>query len=237
MLYYFTNEISLPSLPQISSLTIREEDDLDLLSSIGKISIEETRRRLANDNKAWVAYYQNTPAAFGWMAMGKVRIGELNHEFILPIGHRYLWNFRTLEEFRGLGIYPLLLQQIIRDERFNADCFWILHAPENKASERGITKAGFIFSGHVSVYDTGLVTINTTNNENDLINNLVMRESPVEPASCWLCSSPYLAHKRTSCCCDAVDKNCNRENFKKNALLLSEITNGSENHRPGVLPA
>lgn len=238
MLYYFSTEQSLPKLSPVPSLRIREEDDLPLLSAIAKISIEETRRRLANDNKAWVAYYNNTPAAFGWMAMGKARIGELNHEFILPIGHRYLWNFRTLEEFRGLGIYPLLLQQIIKDERFNADCFWILHAPENKASERGITKAGFTFSGHVSVYTSGDVTINTEKRQHDLVTTLGMQEFPDEPASCWLCSSPFLAHKKTNCCCEASENECNSANFAGSPLRSNaSIINRSENHIPGVVPA
>jgi GNAT superfamily N-acetyltransferase len=72
---------------------------------------------LANDHLAFVGYINNQPAAFGWMARGKARIGELNHELILPIGNRYLWNFRTMEAYRGLGVYPALLQYIIELKR------------------------------------------------------------------------------------------------------------------------
>src|SRR4028118_718183 len=113
MLYSFTKQDKLPHLPAIKGLEIRYVDDPLLLSIIGNISLQEATYRLANDNKAYVAYFDGIPAAFGWMAMGKARIGELNHQFILPPGHRYLWNFRTLLEFRGLGIYPRLLQGIV----------------------------------------------------------------------------------------------------------------------------
>ncbi len=214
MLYQFNNsEHTLPFFERLSDLDIKEEDDLVLLSAVGKIPVEEARRRLANDNKAWVAYYKNVPAAFGWMAMGKARIGELNHEFVLPMGHRYLWNFRTLEQFRGLGIYPRLLQQIINDERFNAECFWILHAPENVASQKGIMKAGFTFSGQVSPHNIGKVIVNTAEQTYDLTEILGFKKSTNEPAACWLCSSPFLAHKKTTCCCAEAGKNCNHENF------------------------
>ena len=89
---------------------MEESTDILMLSIIGNSTIEDVTKRLANDNKAFVAFINNLPAAFGWMARDNANIGELNHEFILPAGNRYLWNFRTLEAYRGLGIYPALLQ-------------------------------------------------------------------------------------------------------------------------------
>lgn len=178
--------------------------------------MEDATRRLANDNKAFVAYYKGTPAAFGWMAMGKARIGELGHEFILPLGHRYLWNFRTLEEFRGLGIYPRLLQFIVAQESYKANCFWIMHAPENTSSEKGILKTGFRFAGHVSVRHA----IQFITNEEgvdiasvDVIRQLGFNTSDDEPATCWNCTSPHMAHKRSDCCCRAKGMVCNEALF------------------------
>jgi hypothetical protein len=81
------------------------------------------------------------------MARGKASIGELAHELILSIGNRFLWNFRIMDSFRGLGIYPALLQYIIHYESEKADRFWIIHAPENRSSLKGIQKGGFYHVG------------------------------------------------------------------------------------------
>src|SRR5690606_3832037 len=151
MLYSFQKQDELPPLAPLHGLEISEVDHSPFLSAITQIPEEEAINRLANDHRAYVAFLNNIPAAFGWLASGKARVGELNHEFILPSGHRYLWNFRTLLDFRGIGIYPQLLQQIILAEQPKADCFWIMHAPENKASQRGIQKAGFQLIGKVSL--------------------------------------------------------------------------------------
>jgi len=133
-LYSLTTTDTLPRIPVAAGLSMEECTNVDLIASMGAISSEEVVKRIANDNVAFVAFINNIPAAFGWMARRKARIGELAHELILPFGNRYLWNFRTMESFRGLGIYPALLQYIIRWETGKADQFWIIHAPENKSS-------------------------------------------------------------------------------------------------------
>ncbi|HYC29062.1 MAG TPA: N-acetyltransferase, partial [Chitinophagaceae bacterium] len=146
-LYTLSITGQLPTVKIPAGLWITECTDLALLASLATTSIDEVRCRLANDHVAFVAYMHNQPAAFGWMARGKASIGELNHELILPGSNRYLWNFRTLEPFRGLGIYPALLQYIIRYEAVSAERFWIIHAPENHSSLSGIVKAGFTYVG------------------------------------------------------------------------------------------
>src|SRR4051812_22508521 len=115
-LYTLSPASQLPSLSKPTGLTITESTDVKLLSVLGNTTEAEVVRRLGNDNLAFVAYMDQQPAAFGWMARGSALIGELNHRFILPLRERYLWNFRTLPEYRGRGIYPYLLQYIIRYE-------------------------------------------------------------------------------------------------------------------------
>ncbi len=210
MLYAFNADDELRSLPVFKSIRMEECNEIALLSQVSNTKIEEIRKRLANDNKAFVAWYNETPAAFGWMAMGKAFIGELNHELILPLGHRYLWNFRTLESFRGMGIYPRLLQYILTAEKNSASKFWILHAPENHASKKGIEKAGFRFAGQVSVANLDMVF--TDSQENDA-HDLGFISSDQEQASCWMCASPYLSHKKTSCCCSSQERICNERLF------------------------
>ncbi len=204
MLYNFSKQDRLLPLSTIQGLEIKQVDDPLLLSIIGEISLQEATGRLANDNKAYVGFLHGIPAAFGWMAMGKARIGELNHEFILPLGHRYLWNFRTLSTFRGFGIYPRLLQMILSTEAKTSDCFWIMHAPENKSSERGIRKAGFQFIGNITLLKDSNVIIDakvSTDELAELLDTFGFNQSDEKGANCWNCSSPYLKNRKPHCCC------------------------------------
>jgi hypothetical protein len=212
MLYNFKRDYTLPELPGNYHLTFKAIEDMDLIAALNELPREEVRRRLANDNNVYVAYYKNQPAAFGWSAAGKAFIGELNHEMVLPLQHKYLWNFRTNEKFRGLGIYPQLLQYILRSESHNTQCFWILHSPENIASERGILKAGFRLIGHVSIKNLDRV-ITDARQELDYLQILGFGSSQEEQATCWMCSSPFLNHKKIECCCVGLGKICNEKQF------------------------
>jgi hypothetical protein len=210
-LYTLSRAKHLPVVKEPHGLIIEESSDAALLSWLGNTTVEEVTRRLANDHAAFVAYMHGHPAAFGWMARGKATIGELNHSFILPVRHRYLWNFRTLANYRGLGIYPALLQHIIRYESGIADRFWIIHAPENKSSLKGITKAGFRYVGKLYTNADGYAAIETTPSARALRVSLAFMDIQLSanlPASCWNCFSPYLKKRQATCCCAEDNSEC-----------------------------
>ncbi len=211
-LYTLSTPVILPPAPLAGHLRFTACEDLELLARLGEIPVDEARRRLANDHLAFVAYLQDEPAAFGWMARGKARIGELNHEFILPEGHRYLWNFRTRSKFRGLGIYPLLLQHIVRLESLKAERFWIIHAPENGSSLKGIRKAGFTYVGELFVNDDGRAAIQPEDKVavDPFLDHMGFVRTNAIAASCWNCSSPYLKKRKPACCCAEAEKVCTR---------------------------
>lgn len=209
-LYTIAPTDTFEPVSQLADLRIEESSNIDLLAMLGSTSPDTITGRLANDHVAFVAYLKDIPAAFGWMARGKAFIGELNHELVLPYRHRYLWNFRTLEPFRGLGIYPLLLQYIVSFEQDRACRFWIIHAPENEASLKGIQKAGFKYVG--KLYNTGsATTIEATElafQYHDFLEQADVKISVDEPVSCWNCSSPFLKKRKSECCCQAAAKEC-----------------------------
>lgn len=214
-LHTLSSEKARLSVQISSDLTIQESTDVDLLAKLGTTTREEVICRLVNDHLAFVAYWMGQPAAFGWMARGKAKIGELNHEMVLPERHRYLWNFRTGEVYRGLGIYPALLQYIIRFESEKAAQFWIIHAPENKASLRGIQKAGFEPVGRLYT-DGGTTLIEHTATAEIYQSALAYMDiivSPAPAASCWNCSSPFLKKRTPACCCEAAEQECSHNNL------------------------
>jgi hypothetical protein len=212
MLYNFKPNYPIPVLPGNHHLKFERVDDIGFVAEINGLSHDEVRRRMANDNEVYVAFLANKPAAFGWSGSGKAFIGELNHEIVLPIQHKYLWNFRTLEKFRGLGVYPQLLQHILRSESHGTKCFWILHSPENVASKKGILKAGFQWIAQVSIKNLDRVIVNSFTESDDL-RVLGFEPSAEEQATCWMCSSPFLYHKRAECCCRSRELNCNEKQF------------------------
>jgi hypothetical protein len=57
----------------------------------------------------------------------------------------------TDDRYRGLGIYPMVLRKIAYEYREKAQVF-ILVAPDNIPSIRGIEKAGFQFMGRLTCF-------------------------------------------------------------------------------------
>jgi GNAT superfamily N-acetyltransferase len=149
-LAHWTRGDVLPLLPHRDALTISRETDDTLLAGLVKTSEAEIVRRRAAGNQPYVAWLAGVPVAYVWVATRSAHIGELDLFFRLPSGQVYLWDFATLPQWRGKGIYPHLLQGIVKGEVWRADHFWIIHAPENAASARGIIKAGFQPVGKLS---------------------------------------------------------------------------------------
>lgn len=210
-LYTFSHSDKLSPVKIPAGLHVQESMDIRLLSILGNTTTEDVTGRLANDNKAFVAFMNNQPTAFGWMARDNARIGELNHEFILPAGNRYLWNFRTIENFRGLGIYPALLQYILQNGDIEANRFWIIHAPENNASLKGIQKAGFEYVGKLYLSESGNAAIDaneTTLTFGEELDYMDISLSEQIASSCWNCSSPYLKKRSEVCCCSTAGNEC-----------------------------
>ena len=136
----------------LPGLTVRREVDVMLMSALQERTREEIARRFAAGHRAYVAYLGDEPAAWGWVATRSAEIGEMAMVFDIPARDRYLWNFVTLPSRRGMGIYPRLLDAIVRAESAEADRFWIAYAPENRASASGIMKAGFVAIAELSFH-------------------------------------------------------------------------------------
>lgn len=145
----------MPGLAPLSSMEVHQAWDADFMASLQGRTRAEMQHRFDEGHRAYVAWWNEEPAAWGWVATRIASIGEIDARFDIPRGERYLWNFVTLPAHRGRGIYPRLLQAIVRAERAEATRFWIGYAPENHASGAGIAKAGFVTSAEVSFDPSG----------------------------------------------------------------------------------
>ncbi len=146
---------TLPSLSPLAGFSAGPTHDEPTLARLNNLPPAEIRRRLRAGHQPYLAYLNETPVAYGWVATRQAEIGELQLNFTLPGIHRYLWDFATLPAWRGRGIYPHLLQAILTDESHQADHFWIIYAPENHPSGTGIHKAGLAPVGQLSFQRNG----------------------------------------------------------------------------------
>lgn len=132
-----------PNLDPLPGLVVRQEGEPGVMARLQDRPVDEFQGRMAEGHTAWVARLNGVDAAWGWVATRRARIGELDLTFDVPAGERYLWNFVTRVDHRGRGLYPRLLDSIVRMESAVADRFWIVRAPENRSSGAGIQRAGF----------------------------------------------------------------------------------------------
>lgn len=77
--------------------------------------------------------------------------GDPNRTLRLADGECEIMFCLTLPEFRGLGLYPMALREIQQDlkRRGYRRCFICVEA-DNRASIRGIEKAGFAYAGRLT---------------------------------------------------------------------------------------
>ena len=153
----FWIEDTFTPLASLPGFTAAPAFDWDELAEINHISYAEVIDRRQDGHRPYVARMYGQPVGYGWFATSKVSIGELDINVELPSDDRYLWDFATLPDWQGRGLYPRLLQSILEQEIQNAKRFWIIHAPENLPSGAGMSKAGFEFVGQLSFTTDGKV--------------------------------------------------------------------------------
>ena len=172
------------------AVTMSQWRGLAALASLTGRTREELARRLRDGHRAYVATLDGVPAAFGWVASRTASLGELGLTLRLRPDERYLWNFVTLPEYRGRGIYPRLLEAILtRLRRQGARRLWIAYAPENHASAVGIRRAGFTHVADLSFDHAGRVAFHA---KDEAAAPLVARllgvgEAGGPLAPCWRC--------------------------------------------------
>ncbi len=137
----------LLALPPMPELRCERVTDVTLLAKLHNVEPAKIETRLADANTAYVAIFEDEPAGYGWSGANSVGVSDIYWPITPP--SRGLWDFFTLDKWRGRGIYPHLLQSILRSEQIEAEKFWIGHRADNFASKRGIEKAGFHLVNYV----------------------------------------------------------------------------------------
>lgn len=144
----------LPNLPPLLGFEVRVAADPVELTQLTGLTLEAVQARWDAGHQAYMGTLLGRPVTYGWVATRSAVIGELELGFALSVEDRYLWDFATLPEWQGRGLYPRLLQGIaartVAEAAGAARRLWIIHAPENLPSGAGMHKAGFEPVGQLS---------------------------------------------------------------------------------------
>jgi GNAT superfamily N-acetyltransferase len=197
----------LPALAAIDGFAAGSAGDVEGLAGLTGLAPDEVVGRLEAGNRCYVAWLDGQVVGYGWVADAGAAIGELDLAFRLDSRDRYLWDFVTLPAWRGRGLYPHLLQAILRAEEGGR--FWIINAPENVASARGIAKAGFADVGSLAFARAGGVGIAPTGAAERAAAGAAVLGVPLVPTSeadpgvspCWCCVMDALTRgaRETAC--------------------------------------
>jgi GNAT superfamily N-acetyltransferase len=160
----------VPYLVPLDGVTVKPAPANATLAEANQITVAEVFRRVRAGHRPYVAWADGFVVAYGWVATREASFGGGQVRFDVPAPYRYLWDFATRPAWRGRGIYPRLLQEILRLEAPDGDRFWILHEWFNTASRRGIARAGFQAAATLYFLDDGgmgLVPVDTSDRAAD----------------------------------------------------------------------
>lgn len=192
----------LPSVPALPGFEATLAPDDAALAWLNQLLLPEVQERRQAGHRPYLGVLDGTPVAYGWVATRKASIGELGLTFRLPPGSRYLWDFATLPGWQGRGIYPNLLQAILKQEAREAERFWIIHAPENLPSGAGMHKAGLEPIGQLSFRPdggVGLAPLGSLERAQAGAHLLGVPLAETVLAPCWRCGGLTEQHEGESC--------------------------------------
>ncbi|MCB0169930.1 MAG: GNAT family N-acetyltransferase [Anaerolineae bacterium] len=157
--YYWWQGDPLPELPPLPDFAARIVTDKGLLAQLHDMDEAAIQARFDEGAHCYVPFLDDTPVGYGWVGTRVGHIREVGLEWALGELDCALWDFAVLPAYRGRGVYPHLLQAIIRTESAPTERFWIGHQGQNIASQRGIQKAGFILNNRTLLTSDGQIIL------------------------------------------------------------------------------
>lgn len=149
---------ALGTLPASAFAVLREPQPKDLLGSVGgglEASVIE-RRRIEGD-ECRIVVIDGRVAHYSWIkTAGEIDLMEVGTKEAVGPGDFWIYHCWTEPWARGRGIYPAVLNHILH-EQFDAGmrCARIYTLRSNAASQRGIARAPFRYTGSVKSLRVG----------------------------------------------------------------------------------
>lgn len=120
---------------------------------LGPDRLQMFHARIAAGDRGVVALYRGSVAHVAWVGKRSAIVAgtETGLHCVLPLSEEasVIYDCWTPDEFRGLGVYPTVLQSLVNEEIQAGREVWIYCLRENSASRAGIIKAGFVEEAHM----------------------------------------------------------------------------------------
>jgi len=143
-----TENITDLRLPIEIKLEILSKDQLASLKTvrdINTVKLEQFQNRYNHGDICFAAKTGRKHIAYAWVRLHGF-MNVLSTKKSYPIAESCFWIFdcRTNENYRGMGIYPWLLSRILRFYSSTYKYAYMDTVKSNKASIKGILKSGFL---------------------------------------------------------------------------------------------
>lgn len=146
-------EVPLPVIPFVEQLALRRaklSDLIDIAAADPELVVPDHglyRQRLRNGDRAYVAEAGGHAVHVVWTRVtDEVVASEVGEDRRVRLRgpHSIIYDARTAPKARGRGIYPAVLQMLVREARDVDRPSVVYCLRENSRSQRGIEKAGFV---------------------------------------------------------------------------------------------
>ncbi len=126
------------------------DDVRHLMQRLHEWDPREIRRRASLEDACVVSRVNGRLAGFAWVTNAEMNIREVASVRLLAPGHCWIYHCHVSAPFRGHGVYPVMLRDIMGEmARRHYSVAWIGAEESNKASLHGIEKAGFTKVGDI----------------------------------------------------------------------------------------
>ncbi len=138
-------EVPLAAHAVIRSIQQREGA---LVQEVWPVKDSEIRMRLNRGDQCYIGLLNGKVAHFSWVQREGIHfVTEAGRRFRILNGDIWIYQCRTADFAKGLGLYPSTLAAIAADHFSNGSRrIWIYTSIDNIASQRGVVKAGFRYA-------------------------------------------------------------------------------------------
>lgn len=132
--------------PAIDIVKVTNNNVEDALNYEPYFKVQKFKQFLASGDRGYYAYLNGAFAHRSWVTFGPKTVRQWY--FFCPLelkeDEAYIHYCETVPFARGRGIYPIVLNKIVKDLHGQASNVYISTIESNIASRKGIKKAGFI---------------------------------------------------------------------------------------------